>query len=89
MIQPRHVGRADCLAGQDAIWRNIHRGDYRPETLRTIAALRERAVLYGCEELAHGSRLVAPMRRKLTSRWRWPIAIILMPAPAFSSDRHR
>jgi hypothetical protein len=59
-------------------------GDYRPETVTTIAALRERAVLYGCEEpLRTGLDWLRQCVAKLTSRWRWPIAIILMPRRPF------
>jgi hypothetical protein len=54
-------------------------GDYRPETVTTIAALHERAALYGCEEpLRTGLDWLRQCARKLTARWRWPIAIILM-----------
>ena len=59
-------------------------GDYQPETVTTIAALRERAGLYGCEEpLRSGLDWLRQCAGKLTARWRWPIAIVLIARRPF------
>jgi hypothetical protein len=59
-------------------------GDYQPETVTTIAALCERARLYGCEEpLRSGLEWLRQCARKLTARWRWPIAIVLIARRPF------
>ena len=58
--------------------------DYLPETVTTIAALRERAGLYGCEEpLRSGLDWLRQCAGKLTARWRWPIAIVLIARRPF------
>lgn len=59
-------------------------GDYQPETVTTIAALRERARLYGCEEpLRSGLDWLRQCAGKLTAHWRWPIAIVLIARRPF------
>jgi hypothetical protein len=58
--------------------------EYHPETVNTIAALRERASLYGCEEpLRSGLDWLRQCASNLTARWRWPIAIILIARRPF------
>lgn len=59
-------------------------GDYLPETVTSIAALRERARLYGCEEpLRSGVDWLRQCAGKLSARWRWPIAIVLIARRPF------
>lgn len=64
--------------------------DYQPETVTTMAALRERAGVYGCDEpLRTGLDWLRQCARKLTARWRWPIAIVLIarrPFPLIGTD---
>jgi hypothetical protein len=58
--------------------------DYEPETVTTLGSLFERAQRYGCEhELRGGLTWLGKCVAKLKGKWRWPLAVILLPRRPF------